>query len=136
MDYVKDKIQKELGFTIEETFYLTEALRSGNYTFFFTTSDKKVSGWIERIKPQDVLCYEVEIEKQSGNYPNVLLFYGVTKLRIVLLNVTFKDKDLNERISYSFDWQGNHIKTMWDFFPPFSNYRSFESLYCDSFFKS
>lgn len=110
--FVKYKIDKELGFTIEETFYLTESLKSGNYNFSFTTSDKKVSGWIERIKPQDVLCYEVEIEKQSGNYPNVLLFYGVTKLKIVLLNVRFKDKDLNERISYSFDWQGNHIKTM------------------------
>ena len=110
--FVKDKIDKELGFTIEETFLLTEALRSGNYNFSFNTSDKKVNGWIEQIKPQDVLCYEVEIEKKSGNYPNVLLLYGVTKLRIVLLNVTFKDKDLNERISYSFDWRGNHIKTM------------------------
>ena len=111
MDYVKDKIQKELGYTIEETFYLIEALRSGEYNFSFETLDKKVSGWIERIKAGDVLCYEVEIEKKSGNYPNVLLLYGVTKLKIVLLNVRFKDKDLNERISYSFDWRGNHIKT-------------------------
>ena len=111
-DFVKDKIDKELGFTIEETFYLTEALKSGNYNFSFTTPDKKVCGWIEQIKPQDVLCYEVEIAKKSGNYPNVLLLYGVTKLKIVLLHVRFKDKDLNERISYSFDWKGNHIKTM------------------------
>lgn len=110
-EFVKDKIQKELSYTVEETFYLTEALRSGEYNFSFETLDKKVSGWIERIKAGDVLCYEVEIEKKSGNYPNVLLLYGVTKLKIVLLNVRFKDKDLNERISYSFDWRGNHIKT-------------------------
>ena len=53
MDYVKDKIQKELGYTIEETFYLIEALRSGEYNFSFETLDKKVSGWIERIKEMD-----------------------------------------------------------------------------------
>lgn len=111
-------INAELGLTAVEAMELHKAITMGKPNLQIESATKKISGYLERIGVVDTTYYEVEIIKETGKYPCVIIMYAYEEnkpIRIVTCYFKERIKTKNEEFyrtvqSYYFDNSGKLIK--------------------------